>query len=77
MCLQREQTTRQSRILVSVGCFCLALGLSLHNFAHPSTQTGRDWLDGVSGTLLGVAIAFNLFALRLARSSRVKAPNNL
>jgi len=53
--------------LMALGNACLAVGLMLYTFVHPSSQGARDLTQRFSGLLLGVSIWISLFALRFAR----------
>jgi len=62
----------KARRLIAIGNLCMAVGLLLMLFVHPSGNTGRNWLHAVTGFLLGLSIAINLFAFSFARRCREK-----
>ena len=72
-----QRMDSKSRRFMAVGSLCLDIGLLLHLFIHPSGQTAKDWLDGVSGLLIGISIGTNLFGLVQVRRSRLTAPDQL
>jgi len=51
------------RLTFAAGNLCLSLGLLLRLFVHPAGQLQKDWLDGIVGLMMGVAIAINLASL--------------
>lgn len=67
MCIPNRRLNPKARRLIAVANLCLAAGLLLWNFVHPSGNIAREWLHGVCGALLGISIGINLFGLRLAR----------
>jgi hypothetical protein len=72
MCVPYRQLDPKTRRLVAIGNLCLVIGLLLWNFVHPSSQIEKNWLDGVTGLLMGLSIGINLFAFRFAQSCREK-----
>jgi type II secretory pathway component PulM len=62
-----RQLDSRTRRLMALGNACLAVGLMLYTFVHPSSQGARDLTQRFSGLLLGVSIWISLFALRFAR----------
>ena len=63
----------RSRQLIAIGGLYLAIGLSLGLFIHPSSQTAKNWIDGVSGLLVGISLVTNCFGWIHARRCRVPA----
>jgi hypothetical protein len=67
-----RQLDARTRRLIALGNACMAVGLMLYTFVHPSGQGAKDLAQGVSGLLLGVSIGINLFAFRFARRCQEK-----
>lgn len=65
MCLCASDRSMQRRL----GNGCLALGLILWLFVHPAVQWANNANHFVSGLLIGVSLALNLYVLWHARSS--------
>jgi uncharacterized membrane protein YedE/YeeE len=61
---------KNSRILMPIGTMCLALGLLLLYFLHPSAQSEKIVFHFVGGFLLGASIVFNFWAARLRGQER-------
>jgi hypothetical protein len=57
-----------------IGNLCLVAGLLLWNFAHPTSQIEKNVMHAVTGLLMGISIAINLFALRFARRCNMDQP---
>jgi hypothetical protein len=72
MRLSHSQFDPKTRRILALGNLCLAAGLVLFTFVHPSSQIARNWTHGLSGFLLGFSITVNLFALGLRRRCREK-----
>lgn len=54
-----------------IGAGCLLLANLSRWFVHPSADFSQGLVDGATGTLFGLAIAFMLLAVRLkARQNR-------
>jgi len=68
MCLT-AQSSRASRILLSVGLLCLAVSLGSRSL-DLTFGLRSDPLDFIRGLLLGVAIAFNLQAVLIRRKAQ-------
>lgn len=68
MCLARRNLTPKARGFLVSGCLCLAVGSSLSVFGRDLGVGHQDVYDALRGFLLGLAIAFNFCALRLARN---------
>jgi hypothetical protein len=62
--------SKKSRLMLSAGMFVLAASLILFTQVHPATSTAKDWLDGISGFLMGISIALNLGSILVARRQR-------
>ena len=43
-----------------VGTLSVSFAVLLHMFVHPSTAPSTNWLDGISGFLVGISIVLNL-----------------
>jgi hypothetical protein len=56
--------------LIPVATMCLIVGLLWPHLFHPTTNSWKQWGDGLRGLLLGVYIGINLIAVRLARRQR-------
>lgn len=69
MCLVRRNLSPKARRFLVIGCLCLAAGNSLSIFAKDFGLHHAAISDALRGFLLGLAIAFNFCALRLARNS--------
>jgi len=61
--MNRRKMNRKDRLTFAAGNLCLSLGLLLRLFVHPAGQLQKDWLDGIVGLMMGVAIAINLASL--------------
>lgn len=72
MSIARRNLDPKAKRLIAIANLSLAIGLLLILFVHPSGNTGRNWLHAVSGFLLGLSIAINLFAFRFASRCREK-----
>ena len=62
-----QNMNRKDRLIFAAGNVCLSVGLLLRLFVHPVAQVQKNWLDGVVGLLLGMAIAINLGNLYKSR----------
>jgi hypothetical protein len=62
----------KARRQIAIANLSLAVGLLLILFVHPSGNIGRNWLHVLSGFLLGLSIAINLFVFRFASRCREK-----
>jgi hypothetical protein len=69
MCLDHRSMPRKARIFLVIGCACLCAGSSLGIFDHDLGPHGPLWFDFVRGMLMGLAIAFNLGSVVIARRS--------
>jgi hypothetical protein len=68
MCLIDRNDRTRARRLTAIGCACLAIALSNHALAGATTSaTARAWIGGLTGLLLGVSIALNLYAVLLRK----------
>jgi hypothetical protein len=56
--------------MISIGMGCLAVGLVAERFIHPPSDFWQGFVYGVSGSLIGLSIVFNLRGLVLQRSQR-------
>jgi hypothetical protein len=61
---------KNPRTLRAFGMACLPVGLVLLYFIHPSGRFENIASHFVGGVMLGMSIAFNLCAVRLARRQR-------
>ena len=53
--------------MIAVGMSCLAAGILAQRFIHPPTDFWQGFVAGLSGTLIGLSIVFNLRGLMLKR----------
>ena len=53
--------------MTSFGMMCLAVGIVMQRFIHPPTDFWQGFVAGLSGTLIGLSIVFNLRGLALRR----------
>ena len=61
---------RSSRNLLRIGMLLLAAALTAQHFLRPPHGVGEDAVDAISGLLIGLSIGLNVWAVRLAASSR-------
>jgi hypothetical protein len=69
MCLAKRNLTPKARRFLAIGNFCLVTGLTLSIFNKDIGLHHTALYDALRGFLLGLAIVFNLNALRIARNS--------
>jgi hypothetical protein len=62
-----EMNGKKSKRMLSAGMFALAASLILFTQVHAATASGKDWLDGISGFLMGISIALNLGSILVAK----------
>jgi hypothetical protein len=67
----------KSRRLMAIGNFSLAVGILLGQFVHPSSQSARNWLHGISGLLIGFSLATNFSVLLRSPRSCAEASKRL
>lgn len=67
MCLTAQEKSTKARRMMKAGYLCLAAGLLLQQFAHPSGATAQNWLHGVIGFLMGISIVAMLAGVRFSR----------
>ena len=53
--------------MIGVGMSCLAVGIVAQRFIHPPTDFWQGFVLGVSGSLIGLSIVFNIRGLVLRR----------
>lgn len=68
MCLAGRNMPPKARRFLAIGNLCLAAGLTLSIFDKDLGLHHADLYDALRGFLIGIAIAFNIGALCLARS---------
>jgi hypothetical protein len=68
MCLARRNLTPKARRFLAIGNLCLFAGLMLSLFDKDFGQHHVAIYDGVRGLLIGLSIAFNICAMRIARN---------
>jgi len=56
-----------SQSMIGAGMLCLATGIVLQRFIHPPTDFWQGFVAGLSGTLIGLSIVFNMRGLMLRR----------
>ena len=61
---------RDSQAMISAGMGCLAVGIVAQRFIHPASDFWQGFVYGVSGSLIGLSIVFNLRGLVLRRTQR-------
>ncbi len=74
MCLERRNLSPKARRFLAIGNLCLVAGLSLSIFGKDLGLPQTAPYDALRGFLLGLAIVFNFYALRLARKSPENQP---
>jgi hypothetical protein len=67
MCYARSEMPRKARNFLALGCICLSTGLILGLFDHDLGANRPLWFDFTRGMLMGLAIAFNLGSIVIAR----------
>jgi hypothetical protein len=65
-----QSRTRHLKALMPIGMLCLAVAIMWPNFIHPSSQAGKNWMEGLRGMLFGISIALNLGWVWLANRQR-------
>lgn len=75
MCLARNNLSPKARRLFVLGNLCLVAGLTLSLFDKDMGSHHVAIYDALRGFFLGLAIALNFGALRLARKSYPGGPN--
>jgi len=53
--------------MIAVGMSCLAIGILAQRFIHPPADFWQGFVAGLSGTLIGLSVVFNLRGLMLKR----------
>jgi hypothetical protein len=61
---------RDPNALIAFGTTCLAAGIVAQRFIHPPTDFWQGFVAGLSGTLIGLSIVFNMRGLVLWRRGR-------
>ncbi len=61
---------RDPQTMIGVGMLCLATGIVAQRFIHPPTDFWQGFVWGVSGSLIGLSIVFNIRGLVLRRQQR-------
>ncbi|HEX4757189.1 MAG TPA: hypothetical protein VH308_04370 [Terracidiphilus sp.] len=74
MCLARNQLSPKARRFFTIGNLCLFTGLTLSIFGKDLGLQHAAIYNGLRGFLVGLSIAFNLGAVRLARRSPESHP---
>jgi hypothetical protein len=74
MCLARRNLTPKSRRFLAIGNLCLFFGLTLSLFDKDIGQHHVAIYNSLRGFLIGISIAFNIGAMRLARNCRETQP---
>ena len=55
---------------ITAGMFCLTTGVVALLLLHPTTDLWRGLVAGLSGSLIGISIVFNVRGLVLRRQQR-------
>ena len=58
---------RDPHAMTTLGMTCLAVGLVAQRFIHPPTDFWQGFVAGLSGSLIGLSIVFNIRGLVLRR----------
>lgn len=58
--------------LLRIAMACLLIEIVLPRIAHPASASGTDWVDGVRGVMLGLALGFIYLFFNTRRPSAVK-----
>jgi hypothetical protein len=61
---------QKAKAMWTVGTLSVSLVLLLRMFVHPSTAFGTNWLDGISGFLVGISIVLNLGSVMIRKRLR-------
>ena len=61
---------KDRKTVIRIGMACLAIAMIWPRFVHATFNLGPDVIDATRGLLLGLAIGFNLWAVRLASRHR-------
>ncbi len=61
---------RDPQTMTGVGMLCLATGIVAQRFIHPPTDFWQGFVWGVSGSLIGLSIVFNIRGLVLHRQQQ-------
>jgi len=56
--------------MVPIGTLFLAMGILIPMFLHPASQSGKDWLEGARGFVLGFAITIMFASFVIAKRQR-------
>ena len=54
--------------MIAIGMSFLAIGILAQRFIHPPTDFWQGFVAGLSGTLIGLSVVFNLRGLFLRRN---------
>lgn len=73
MYLSSELSNRRERVLLALGCLCLAMSLGSRSM-NLNFGLRPDALDFVQGLLLGVSIAMNFHVVLLRKRRNRQAP---
>ena len=61
---------REPDIMIRAGMLLLIAGMFAQRFVHPSNDFWQGFVWGVSGSMIGLSIVFNLRGLVLRRQRR-------
>lgn len=61
---------QKAKAMWTVGTLSVSLAVLLRMFVHPSTALATNWLDGVSGFLVGISIVLNLGSVMIRNRLR-------
>jgi hypothetical protein len=68
MCIGKR--TNKAAGLIPVGMMFLVVGILWQNLFHPTTQSWKNWSDGLRGLMFGLSIGISLSAACLAGRQR-------
>ena len=68
MCLARNRLSLKARRFLAIGNICLFTSISMSLLQSAFAHQHEPIYDGLRGFLLGLAITFNFYAFRRAKS---------
>lgn len=61
---------QKAKAMWTVGTLSVSLAVLLRMFVHPSIALATNWLDGISGFLVGISIVLNLGSVTIRNRLR-------